>query len=202
MNAKLVILARTATLAALTVLMQYFGFLAGAGTVAAQWIAGPLVNMMLLISVIYCGLIGGVAVGVVTPIIAYYLQIAPLPTPWMVPFIGLGNASLCLAFWLVCWLCSKKINKEVSMLIGIVIAGAVKFVYLFFAVSKLVLPLLLGAGDLRLDKLAVTFGVTQLFTALVGGTLCLVVVCGLRKAKVLDAAALLKKSKLEQVEST
>ena len=81
-------LTRTAMLLALTLAIQAFRF--------PPMITGPLVNFMLVLSVLLVGTAGGVFIGGVTPLVALLTGILPAPMAPAVPFIMAGNAVLCL----------------------------------------------------------------------------------------------------------
>ena len=78
-------LARTAILLALTLAFQMIGL--------PQPVTGPAVNAMLLISGTYVGALGGIIIGLLTPLIAFARGILPPPLAPMIPFIMLGNAT-------------------------------------------------------------------------------------------------------------
>ena len=100
----------TAVLLALTVVFQYLRLVFGAQGVS-PYIIGTLVNVCLIIAAMLVGVWGGVAVGVLAPVIAWlqgYAQIV------MVPWIVAGNIVLVVLYALLvkpemakdkaCWL--------------------------------------------------------------------------------------------------
>ena len=139
---------RTAILLALTLVIQMIGM--------PQYATGPLVNTMLYLASIFVGIWGGVAIGLITPIIAFWRGILPAPLGPMIPFIALGNAVLVILYGLL-----EKRNKYVA----IIVASVVKYLVLSAAVRFLVaVP----------PKIAQMMQVPQLITALVGGAIAIV----------------------------
>lgn len=150
---------RTGVLLALTLMFQ-IGF-NGLG----QGVVGPLVNFSLLISVVLVGTIPAIIIGCLTPLIAFMVGIMPLFP--LVPFIMIGNSILVIIFHIG----RKKISK-MGDYIGLVIAAFGKFIFLAISVRYLVglfIPKVPG-------KLVTALTLPQLYTALIGGILTLIVI--------------------------
>jgi hypothetical protein len=138
---------RTAILMALTLVIQMMGM--------PQYATGPLVNTMLYVASVFVGIWGGVAIGLITPVIAFWRGILPPPLGPMIPFIALGNAVLVIVYGLV-----VKRNKYVA----IVAASVIKYLVLAAAVRFVVaVP----------PKIAQMMQVPQLMTALAGGAIAI-----------------------------
>lgn len=138
---------RTAILMALTLVIQMMGM--------PQYATGPLVNTMLYIASVFVGILGGVAIGLITPVIAFWRGILPAPLGPMIPFIALGNVVLVVVYGLV-----EKRNKYVAVVAAsiikyLVLAGAVRFV--------VAVP----------PKIAQMMQLPQLITALAGGAIAI-----------------------------
>ena len=146
---------RTAILIALTVAFQSLGL--------QQMVTGPVVNMFLYLAVMTVGVWGGVATGLVTPVVALWVGILKPAMAPMVPAIALGNAALAVVFGMVSGIGGRK--STTFRIIGVLIASLVKFVILSTTVKYLVqVP----------GPLAKMMQGTQLVTALIGGALALV----------------------------
>ena len=65
-----------------------------------QYVTGSLVNLILIASGLMCGLWGGLAVAVLSPICAFFIGIGPA-FPQVVPAVALGNAVLVLLWVLI-----------------------------------------------------------------------------------------------------
>ena len=157
--------------------------------VALQWVTKPLgqlvtgscVNGVLAVTALMTGFSGGLTVALVSPVMAYLLGIAPnLAT---VPAIMVGNA-LFVGLWSL--LDGKQLWRKVTA--WLVAAGA-KFAALYalvtFVICGVAADALLAQGILKapmLKALPVTFGISQLITALIGGAVAMLVVPVLKKA--------------------
>ncbi len=150
---------RTAMLLALTLVFQ-IGF-----RQFAQPVVGPLVNMMLLISVLLVGLPSALMIGILTPMIAFVAGIIGVFP--LIPMIIAGNMLYILAFGWVRTKLSFKFKDYVSVLL----AAVVKFLFLYAAV-RTILPLMIV--EVKPPVIA-TFSLPQLYTALIGGVLALIV---------------------------
>ena len=149
-----------------------------------QIVTGSCVNAILAISVLVGGLGCGLTVALISPVLAFLLGIAPMPLT--VPVIMAGN---CVYVLLLHLLADKTGRKPLKQLIAWVLAAAAKFGALYLLVAKLICLVLadslIAAGVMKppmVQALPVTFGVTQLITALLGGAVALVIVPVLRKA--------------------
>ena len=149
-----------------------------------QLVTGSCVNAILAISVLVGGLACGITVAVISPVLAFLLGIAPQILT--VPAIMVGNTVFVVLLGLICGKDSKKVLRQI---LGWAVAAAVKFAALYGIVSGLICgllaPTLLAAGTLKepmLQALPATFSWPQLFTALIGGAVALLIVPVLRKA--------------------
>lgn len=178
MNKKLRWITETAVMLALLVALQALTKPMG------QLVTGSCVNAVLAVTVLVAGLYSGLTVALISPVLAYLLGIAPQIVT--VPAIMVGNA----AFILVLYFIAGKFRKNiVAQIIAWLSAAAVKFGVLYAVVVWLICGVLseslLANGTLKapmLKMLPVNFGITQLFTALLGGAVALAIVPVLRKA--------------------
>lgn len=139
-------------LLALTLAIQMIGM--------PQYATGPLVNTMLYIAATFVGIGGGVAIGVVTPVIAFWRGILPPPLGPMIPFIAIGNAVLVIVFGLL------ERRGRLAAIVGIVAASVLKFLVLSGAVRFVV--------QVK-PAIANMMQTPQLMTALAGGAIAFVV---------------------------
>jgi len=140
-------LTRTALLLALAIAVQQF--------LKIQWLVGPSINAILILAVGYNGLLSGVTIGLLTPLLAFTLGIMPLAV--VVPFIMVANACLCLGY---AWL------KKAQPVLGVLVGALLKFGFLALAVNFIIqVP----------PKVATALGFTQLITALTGGLVALII---------------------------
>ena len=149
-----------------------------------QLVTGSFVNAVLAITVLFAGLSSGITVALISPVLAFIFGIAPQILT--VPAIMVGNTVFVVALYFLAGKDSKQLLRQI--LAGVVAAGA-KFATLYATVVWLICGVLseqlLAAGTMKppmLKMLPATFGVTQLFTALIGSAVALLVAPVLRKA--------------------
>ncbi len=133
-----------------------------------QYVTGPLVNALLLLTLEWCGLGQAMLVGMITPVGAALRGILPLPLWVMMPFIAVGNAAFVGVFHLL---------RKRSRVVALAAAAVVKFAWLYAAVTVLLVwPLQVSVGG-RVATVAIPQAVVnmmrwpQLGTALAGGIL-------------------------------
>ena len=149
-----------------------------------QLVTGSCVNAVLAVSALVGGLSCGLVVALCSPVLAFLLGIAPQILT--VPAIMAGNA----VFVVLLSLLSDKTGKNlVRQVITWVAAAAAKFAALYTIVVLLICGVLseslLASGIMKapmLKALPATFSWPQLFTALIGGAVALVIPPVLRKA--------------------
>ena len=170
---------RTAILLALTLVMQFAGF--------PQPITGPAVNAMLILSTIFVGPLGAIIIGCLTPWLAFLRGImgfAPL-----IPYIMLANAIYVICFYLVRQAIKKAFGATsqegfacslkgfISGGCGVVVGALLKFLVLSLAVRFFI-------ADVK-PKIAQAMQLPQLFTALLGGAIALIVATALVRSNAL-----------------
>lgn len=163
-------LVRTAVLLALLIALQWVTKPLG------QLVTGSCVNGVLAVAALLVGLGSGVTVGLLSPIFAFLLGIAPNPVT--VPVIMLGNALFVLL------LCRLR-----PAVLAWLIAAVSKFALLYVLVSIVICGVaadgLLSLGILKapmIQALLAAFSWPQLATALMGGGLALVICPKLKKS--------------------
>ena len=156
-------LAITATMLAIALVFQ-LGF-----AQFSQPLVGPLVNMTLFLTTALVGIPAGILVGCCTPVAAFVLGIMPvLP---LLPVVAVGNVMLVLLFGLVRYLAGNR--KQMKMfridIPAVVVAALGKFAVLALAI-RLFVPLFIPNVA---PKIVEAFSLPQLFTALIGGAVAL-----------------------------
>lgn len=151
-----------------------------------QLVTGSCVNVVLAIAVLFVGMGSGIAVALISPVCAFLLGIAPnfvtiLP-------VMVGNVCFVALLRLIS---GKALWRQ---MVALLVAAGAKFGVLYLLVVKVICgfaanPLLgkkLGSivvlAPPMLQKLPAMFTWPQLFTALIGGAVALVIVPVLRKA--------------------
>jgi len=173
MNRKILWITRTAVLAALLIVMQ-----AATSTFGNTLVTGSVVNLILIISVMTCGLSTGVTVAIISPICAKFFGIGPFWT--LIPFIILGNIALVLIWHLIG---NRKFGKaNLPHIVALVAAAVLKFVVLYLGIVKIAVPVFLKLPEPKATVISNMFSIPQLITALIGGALALIMLPVLKRA--------------------
>lgn len=177
MRKKILWITETAVMLALLITLQALTKPAG------QLVTGSCVNAILAVSALAGGLGCGLTVAVLSPIFAFLFGIAPQVLT--VPVIMLGNAVYVLCLFLL----SRKGKQLWWSVVALAVAAVAKFAVLYLLVTKVICGVLAGGllekGLLKqpmLKALPATFSTPQLITALIGGTVALLIVPMLKKA--------------------
>jgi hypothetical protein len=189
-NENVRLITRTALLLAVTLLFQYLrAFIPGTGTLISTLIIGSLVNLGLQVAAVIVGWRGSVVISVMTPIVAF-LQ-GHLALPVLIPFVAAGNIVLVLAFEFM----SRRMRRgKASTWLALAAAAGLKALFLWLTVARfftaVILPGQVAAenGAKMSNALGLSFGWPQLVTALVGGTVAMILIPALRKAMPEQAA--------------
>ena len=183
MNKKLRWITETAMMLALLIAFQWVGsFIPEEFT--KQLVTGSLVNCVLAVTVLLVGLSSGITVALISPILAFLLNIAPQIL--VVPAIMAGNVVFVLLLHFIVGKNGKSILRRA---IAWIAAAVAKFGVLYGIVAGLICgafaPALMAAGNLKQPMIAALtfkFGWPQLVTALIGGAVALLITPMLKKA--------------------
>lgn len=128
----------------------------------SQFLVGPVVNAVIILTTYFAGHKYGILVGALTPLLAYATNVlAPAMLPF-VPFIAIGNIIYVITFSVL----KKLKNGEI---IGVVAGSVLKYLFLFYSATKLIDIIAPGMKEPVKAKLAIAMGTPQLVTALIGG---------------------------------
>ncbi len=128
-----------------------------------QWITGPIVNAVLILTLLKFGLRNAVAIAMVPSLMALSGGLLPIVLAPVVPFIMIGNMILILC---VDWAYNNFKDKSKGYWFGVLLGAGLKFLFLFFSVN--IISGLLIQQELSL-KIAQMMSWPQLYTALLGG---------------------------------
>ena len=182
MNKKILWITHTAVMLAMLIALQAITKPLG------QIVTGSCVNAVLAITVLLIGLSSGITVSVISPIFAFLFGIAPN----FVTVLPIMIANVCYVVLL--YFIAGKGKPFWRQPLALITAAAVKFGVLYFLVVEVICGLakglLLGQkiGDIvvlappMLDMLPAMFTWPQLFTALLGGAVALLIIPVLKKA--------------------
>ena len=164
----------TALMLALLIAVQQFRIL-------NQFITGPLVNAILIVTAVWVGLIPGLIVAIISPVFALFIPpVAPIMQvlPHLVPVIALGNATLVVLAY---------IFRKKNMVLGLAIASALKAFLLWVGVVHFVIPVFGHIVPEAMQPaltyvLPAMFSYNQLITAIMGSYIVLLIRARLDKA--------------------
>ncbi len=140
-----------------------------------QWLTGPIINALLVLSLFLLGIRSAVFVALIPSIVALSVGLLPAILAPMIPFIMLSN----ILFVLVIDLVYKSIkNEKASYWLAILLASFIKFTFLFLSVS--VISKLLIKSELAV-KVAQILSWPQFYTALLGGVIAFIILKCLKK---------------------
>jgi hypothetical protein len=143
-----------------------------------QLVTGSLVNLILIVAVSVGGFSSGLTVALISPVAAKLLGIGPL---WpLIPFIIAGNVVI-----ITVWHLLGKRNFANRHLVRCVTAaaGAVcKFLTLYAGIVLVAVPYLLNLPEPQAKTVSGMFSVPQLFTALIGGGIAVIILPVLERA--------------------
>ena len=183
MNKKIRWITETAVMLALLIALQAVTKAFG------QLVTGSCVNAILAITVLVAGLSSGITVALLSPVFAFLLGIAPNIVT-VIP-IMLGNVCYVVLLHLIVGKSLKPVWKQP---VALVAASGVKFGMLYVLVVKVICGVASGSllgkkvGETvvlappMLEKLTAMFAWPQLFTALIGGAVALLITPVLKKA--------------------
>ena len=174
MNKKVLWITQTAICIALLIAAQIV-----TSSFANTLITGSIVNLILIISVMICGFTSGITVAIVSPVFARLLGIGPLWT--LIPFIMLGNISI-VAIWH--FITHRNGRRKMQYILAWLLGAVTKFLVLYIGIVKFAIPVLLQLPEKKATMVSAAFSLPQLVTALVGGTLALVILPIVKKAEV------------------
>lgn len=176
-HGKILWITRTGVLIALLVVLQWAT--AGTSAFAGQYITGSCVNAVLAAAALTAGVWSGVVVAILSPFCAFLLGIGPKLIQ-LVPAIALGN--LVFVVVLSCAIGTER-RPLWRQALGLVGAAGLKFAVLYVAVVRVILPLLAsGLKPPQVAAFTAMFSYPQMITALIGGTVALLIAPVIRKA--------------------
>ena len=183
MNKKIRWITETAVLLALLIALQALTKPLG------QLATGSCVNAVLAVAALLVGMSSGVTVGLLSPVFAFLLGIAPN----VVTVVPIMVANVCYVV-LLRLIAGRTVKPVWKQPVALVAAAGVKFGVLYLLVVKVICGVASGAllgqkvgqtvvlAPPMLEKLPAMFTWPQLITALIGGAAALLIVPVLRKA--------------------
>ena len=169
---------RTAVFTALLLMGQFL-----TASFGNQYLTGSIVNLVLIVSVMTCGLATGLTVAVLSPIFSVVIGIGAAFPP-LIPFQIAGNISIVLIWFLLDRL-SKPDSGKVRKLfyyIAPAVGAVVKFFVLYIGVVLIAVPYIFGLPEAQSVAMSIIFSYPQLITAFTGGVVAIIIIPPVRKA--------------------
>ncbi|MEA1936537.1 MAG: iron hydrogenase [Patescibacteria group bacterium] len=133
--------------------------------VPSQWIVGPIVNAVLILTLLKFGFRNAIAIAIVPSIVALSSGLLPVILAPIVPFIMASNIIL---IFCVDWCYNNFQDKTKGYWVGVFVGAGLKFSFLFLSVS--IISGLLIQQELAV-KVAQMMSWPQLCTAVIGGVI-------------------------------
>ena len=152
-------------------------------------ITGSIVNFLLIVSVMTCGLASGISVAVIFPVMAKFFGIGPF---WVLtPFIVAGNivfvilwhfvgngivgpkytpVPLFSVFFHPDFIGNRNMgSKYYAFIMALLAAAVAKALVLHIGIVKIAVPVILGFPESQAAAISNTYSIPELFTAQFGG---------------------------------
>ena len=157
-------IAMTAVLLALAIASQFLKNL-------SVYVTGSIINLILIIAVLYVGVGCASIIAIVTPITSFLITGSPIMAamPLVMPAVMLGNEVLVLVVGLL---------KKMPLAVKVVLAAVVKAAVMGVLISLIIIPVFgpdSGLPEKALAAAKLTFSLTQLIAALIGGILACII---------------------------
>ena len=140
-----------------------------------QWLTGPLVNAILIITLFLVGIRSALVLCLVPSLMALAGGLLPAVLAPIVPFIMISNVILVLS---IEFIYSSVKDTVKSFWSGVITGALLKFLFLFFSVS--IISRLLIKSELAV-KVAQMMSWPQFFTAFTGGMIAYIVLKSLKR---------------------
>lgn len=188
MRMKIRTITYTAMLLALLICLQWAGSQI-AEPMTKQLVTGSFVNCVLAVAALTVGLFGSIALAVVSPVMAFLLGIAPN----IVTVVPIMLANTCFVLLLRA-MAGKQATLHWRQPVAVVTAAVAKFILLYLLVVQVICnlaaPSLMGKkvgqsvvlAPPMLKMLPAMFSWPQLVTALIGGTMAMLLLPAIKKS--------------------
>lgn len=167
-------IAVTAIMLALSIIVIQFIKLPLSVSGQSVGVSGALINLIIIIDTLYCGLLSGMLLAIIIPVLSFVLTASPIisAVPWILPCIMIGNAVMVLFVWFVR---GKKLELNI-MPISLVAGSFAKAGVMSLLIVNWVLPHFGGNLPAKVMNMAkVTYSSTQLIAGLLGTFLACIV---------------------------
>ena len=140
-----------------------------------QWVTGPIVNMILIVTLFLVGLRSALVLCLIPSLMALSGGLLPAVLAPVVPFIMISNVILVLS---IDWFYNNSKSQLNGYLGGVIIGAGLKFIFLFLSID-FISRLLINQG--LVAKVAQMMSWPQFATAVTGGLLAWVILKWLKR---------------------
>lgn len=155
-------------LLALMIVSQFFKNL-------SVYITGPIVNTILLLATLSCGLLIGIILCVIAPITSFIITGSPIvaAAPFlMIPAIAVGNIIICITAYFF----YTKFKKGWALPTGLLLGSIFKALFMGAVISNFILvQFVTSLPEIVISVAKKTFSITQLTTSIIGSILFYVI---------------------------
>lgn len=135
------------------------------------YFTGSIINLILIMAVLFAGVGCASIIAIVTPITSFLITGSPIMAamPLVMPAVMIGNEVLVLVVGLL---------KKLALTWRVVLASVVKAGVMGLLISLMIIPIFgpaSGLPEMALMAAKLTFSLTQLITALIGGIVCCII---------------------------
>lgn len=137
-------------------------------------VSGALINLILIIDTLYCGLLSGMLLAIIIPVLSFVLTASPIisAVPGILPCIMVGNAVMVFFAWFVR---GKRLELNI-MPLSLVAGSVAKAGVMSLLIINWVLPNYGGSLSAQVMNMAkVTYSSTQLIAGLLGTILACII---------------------------
>lgn len=157
-------IALTAVLLALAIASQFLKNM-------SVYVTGSIINLILIMAVLFVGVGCASIIAIITPITSFLITGSPIMAamPLVMPAVMIGNEVLVLVVGLL---------KKMPLTVKVVLASVVKAAVMGILISLIIIPVFgpgTGLPEKALAAAKLTFSLTQLITALIGGVLACII---------------------------
>ena len=157
-------IALTAVLLALAIASQFMKSF-------SVYFTGSIINLILFMAVLFAGVGCASIIAIVTPVTSFLITGSPIMAamPLVIPAVMIGNEVLVLVVGVL---------KKIPLSIRLAIACVVKAAVMGLLITLIIIPVFGPASGLPEKALAaakITFSLTQLITALIGGIIACII---------------------------
>ena len=139
---------------------------------------GPLINTIILLTTYFCGLLYGLLIGVLIPVIAIpTAALASLLIPFS-PFIVLANLVYSASFYLL----MKK--GKFGIYLGALLSSVLRFLFFILSATKLLYVFIPNVPENSAKLIGNSFTLPQLLIALLGSAVAVIIIKLLEKRKI------------------